>query len=54
MNVLDLRQVLLGHMDEFRGAHVAGGSLDALVQRRRRTFLVVVLLEVEGNTQRKQ
>lgn len=44
MHILDLRQVLLGHVHKLRGAHLVGKSWKSLVKRRRVIFLVVVLL----------
>ena len=45
VHILDLRQVLLGHVHKLRGAHLVGQSWESLVQRRRVVFLVVVLLK---------
>lgn len=44
VNILDLGQVLLGHVHELGGAHLVGEPRESLVKRRRVVFLVVVLL----------
>lgn len=44
VHILDLRQVLLGHVHKLRGAHLVGESWETLVERRRVVLLVVVLL----------
>lgn len=52
VHILDLRQVLLGHVHELRGAHLVGEPRESLVKRRRVIFLVVVLLRAERETGR--
>lgn len=47
VHILDLRQVLLGHVYQLGGAHLVGEPWEPLVKRRGVIFLVVVLLRVE-------
>lgn len=44
VHILDLRQVLLGHVHELGSAHFVGEPRESLVERRRVVFMVVVLL----------
>lgn len=52
VHILDLRQVLLGNVHKLRGAHLVGEPRESMVKRRRVVFLVVVLLEQEGEMER--
>lgn len=45
VHILDLRQVLLGHVHELRSTHLVGDPRESLVERWRVIFLVVVLLQ---------
>ena len=48
VHILNLRQVLLRHVHQLRGAHLVGEPRKSLVERGRVVFLVVVLLRAEG------
>lgn len=54
VHILDLRQVLLGHVHKLRGAHLIGKPWESLVKRWRVVFLIVVLLRVEREKEEKK
>lgn len=60
MHILNLREILLGHVHKLRRTHLVGELWESLVKRGRVFFLVVVLLRAEmgqdkkgGHTERK-
>lgn len=53
VDILNLRQVLLGHMHKLRGAHLIGKLQESLINRWRVILLVVVLLSEERETRIK-
>lgn len=54
VHIFDLRQILLGHVHELRGAHLVGEPWESLVKRRRVIFLVVVLLRAEREVEKEE
>lgn len=53
VDILNLRQVLLGHVHKLRGAHLIGKLRESLIKRWRVILLVVVLLSEERETKKK-
>lgn len=54
VHILDLRQVLLGHVHELRGTHLVGEPRESLVKRWWVILLVMVLLRDEKETEKKK